>query len=186
MQYECDGFLDKNRDTVFEELINILKASQVHCFLYIFSSYVCLSPKGLLTGASVCLWVSLSWWLSCFSSREICPLWPMEVFAQGNEPPENTNSQWASRWALVSLSFVDWLDNLFSFNLPCLFCLCLRSSVSPCSFWQTPSTAPLLIMSAVSSPTISKNLLCRFWFSKFLADFLKWVFVYFPRCQCLI
>lgn len=28
VQYECDGFLDKNRDTVFEELINILKASQ--------------------------------------------------------------------------------------------------------------------------------------------------------------
>uniref|UniRef100_A0A4W6CFJ6 Methyl-CpG binding domain protein 3b n=1 Tax=Lates calcarifer TaxID=8187 RepID=A0A4W6CFJ6_LATCA len=30
VQYECDGFLDKNRDTVFEELVNILKASQVH------------------------------------------------------------------------------------------------------------------------------------------------------------
>uniref|UniRef100_A0A8C4ENN7 Methyl-CpG binding domain protein 3b n=1 Tax=Dicentrarchus labrax TaxID=13489 RepID=A0A8C4ENN7_DICLA len=29
VQYECDGFLDKNRDTVFEELINILKASQL-------------------------------------------------------------------------------------------------------------------------------------------------------------
>lgn len=29
VQYECLGFLDKNRDTVFEELINILKASQV-------------------------------------------------------------------------------------------------------------------------------------------------------------
>lgn len=29
VQYECDGFLDKNRDTVFEELINILRASQV-------------------------------------------------------------------------------------------------------------------------------------------------------------
>uniref|UniRef100_A0A3Q3IZC7 Myosin motor domain-containing protein n=1 Tax=Monopterus albus TaxID=43700 RepID=A0A3Q3IZC7_MONAL len=28
VQYECHGFLDKNRDTVFEELINILKASQ--------------------------------------------------------------------------------------------------------------------------------------------------------------
>uniref|UniRef100_A0AAQ5YNX9 Methyl-CpG binding domain protein 3b n=1 Tax=Amphiprion ocellaris TaxID=80972 RepID=A0AAQ5YNX9_AMPOC len=28
VQYECEGFLDKNRDTVFEELINILKASQ--------------------------------------------------------------------------------------------------------------------------------------------------------------
>lgn len=29
MQYECEGFLDKNRGTVFEELVNILKASQV-------------------------------------------------------------------------------------------------------------------------------------------------------------
>ncbi|CAG01352.1 unnamed protein product, partial [Tetraodon nigroviridis] len=28
VQYESDGFLDKNRDTVFEELVNILKASQ--------------------------------------------------------------------------------------------------------------------------------------------------------------
>nr|XP_015220858.1 PREDICTED: unconventional myosin-Vb-like isoform X1 [Lepisosteus oculatus] len=28
VQYECEGFLDKNRDTVFEEPINILKASQ--------------------------------------------------------------------------------------------------------------------------------------------------------------
>lgn len=31
VQYECDGFLDKNRDTVFEEPINILRASQVLC-----------------------------------------------------------------------------------------------------------------------------------------------------------
>uniref|UniRef100_A0AAX7SXK5 Methyl-CpG binding domain protein 3b n=1 Tax=Astatotilapia calliptera TaxID=8154 RepID=A0AAX7SXK5_ASTCA len=37
VQYECDGFLDKNRDTVFEELINILKASfQVRCFSFFF------------------------------------------------------------------------------------------------------------------------------------------------------
>ncbi|XP_078115347.1 unconventional myosin-Vb [Sander vitreus] len=28
VQYECNGFLGKNRDTVFEELVNILKASQ--------------------------------------------------------------------------------------------------------------------------------------------------------------
>nr|XP_040040268.1 unconventional myosin-Vb [Gasterosteus aculeatus aculeatus] len=28
VQYECDGFLGKNRDTVFEELVNVLKASQ--------------------------------------------------------------------------------------------------------------------------------------------------------------
>lgn len=29
MEYQCDGFLEKNRDTVYEEQINILKASQV-------------------------------------------------------------------------------------------------------------------------------------------------------------
>ncbi|XP_023699451.2 unconventional myosin-Vb isoform X1 [Paramormyrops kingsleyae] len=28
VRYECDGFLDKNRDTIFEEPINILRASQ--------------------------------------------------------------------------------------------------------------------------------------------------------------
>uniref|UniRef100_A0A7N8X9F3 Methyl-CpG binding domain protein 3b n=1 Tax=Mastacembelus armatus TaxID=205130 RepID=A0A7N8X9F3_9TELE len=33
VQYECNGFLDKNRDTVFEELINVLKASQVDLFV---------------------------------------------------------------------------------------------------------------------------------------------------------
>uniref|UniRef100_A0A4W6CEQ9 Methyl-CpG binding domain protein 3b n=1 Tax=Lates calcarifer TaxID=8187 RepID=A0A4W6CEQ9_LATCA len=34
VQYECDGFLDKNRDTVFEELVNILKASQLVAELF--------------------------------------------------------------------------------------------------------------------------------------------------------
>uniref|UniRef100_A0AAR2LMA9 Methyl-CpG binding domain protein 3b n=1 Tax=Pygocentrus nattereri TaxID=42514 RepID=A0AAR2LMA9_PYGNA len=29
VQYECDGFLDKNRDTIFEEPINIMRASQL-------------------------------------------------------------------------------------------------------------------------------------------------------------
>uniref|UniRef100_A0A673NHT8 Unconventional myosin-Vb-like n=1 Tax=Sinocyclocheilus rhinocerous TaxID=307959 RepID=A0A673NHT8_9TELE len=29
VEYQCDGFLEKNRDTVYEEQINILKASQV-------------------------------------------------------------------------------------------------------------------------------------------------------------
>ncbi|KAF7702988.1 unconventional myosin-Vb isoform X2 [Silurus meridionalis] len=28
VQYECDGFIDKNRDTIFEEPINIMRASQ--------------------------------------------------------------------------------------------------------------------------------------------------------------
>uniref|UniRef100_A0A7N6BHQ1 Methyl-CpG binding domain protein 3b n=1 Tax=Anabas testudineus TaxID=64144 RepID=A0A7N6BHQ1_ANATE len=34
VKYECDGFLDKNRDTVFEELVNILKASQLVAELF--------------------------------------------------------------------------------------------------------------------------------------------------------
>lgn len=29
VEYQCAGFLEKNRDTVYEEQINILKASQV-------------------------------------------------------------------------------------------------------------------------------------------------------------
>ncbi|XP_037548458.1 unconventional myosin-Vb [Nematolebias whitei] len=28
VEYQCEGFLEKNRDTVYEEQINILKASQ--------------------------------------------------------------------------------------------------------------------------------------------------------------
>ncbi|XP_016365631.1 unconventional myosin-Vb-like [Sinocyclocheilus rhinocerous] len=30
VEYQCDGFLEKNRDTVYEEQINILKASQIN------------------------------------------------------------------------------------------------------------------------------------------------------------
>lgn len=29
VEYQCDGFLEKNRDTVYEEHISILKASKV-------------------------------------------------------------------------------------------------------------------------------------------------------------
>ncbi|XP_076009216.1 unconventional myosin-Va [Genypterus blacodes] len=36
VQYECDGFLDKNRDTVFVELVNILRASQVRLLAELF------------------------------------------------------------------------------------------------------------------------------------------------------
>lgn len=49
MQYECDGFLDKNRDTVFEELINILKASQVACFTLGFN------PSSVFLRAKLCV-----------------------------------------------------------------------------------------------------------------------------------
>uniref|UniRef100_A0A671RI00 Unconventional myosin-Vb n=1 Tax=Sinocyclocheilus anshuiensis TaxID=1608454 RepID=A0A671RI00_9TELE len=38
VEYQCDGFLEKNRDTVYEEQINILKASQV-------STLCCSSPS---------------------------------------------------------------------------------------------------------------------------------------------
>lgn len=34
--YDADGFLEKNRDTVLEEHINILKASEVRGFLSYF------------------------------------------------------------------------------------------------------------------------------------------------------
>ncbi|XP_069766327.1 unconventional myosin-Vc [Narcine bancroftii] len=30
VQYECDGFLEKNRDTLYEELINVLRKSKFH------------------------------------------------------------------------------------------------------------------------------------------------------------
>nr|XP_061790615.1 unconventional myosin-Vb [Nerophis lumbriciformis] len=36
VQYECGGFLDKNRDTVFEELVNILRASQSDLVVELF------------------------------------------------------------------------------------------------------------------------------------------------------
>uniref|UniRef100_A0A8C5N7R1 Unconventional myosin-Vb-like n=1 Tax=Gouania willdenowi TaxID=441366 RepID=A0A8C5N7R1_GOUWI len=39
VQYECEGFLDKNRDTVFEELINILKASQSELVSELFQQH---------------------------------------------------------------------------------------------------------------------------------------------------
>uniref|UniRef100_A0A3P8R066 Methyl-CpG binding domain protein 3b n=1 Tax=Astatotilapia calliptera TaxID=8154 RepID=A0A3P8R066_ASTCA len=44
VQYECDGFLDKNRDTVFEELINILKASQSELVAELFQQQRNASP----------------------------------------------------------------------------------------------------------------------------------------------
>uniref|UniRef100_A0A673N4C7 Unconventional myosin-Vb-like n=1 Tax=Sinocyclocheilus rhinocerous TaxID=307959 RepID=A0A673N4C7_9TELE len=38
VEYQCDGFLEKNRDTVYEEQINILKASQVSTQLIDFQA----------------------------------------------------------------------------------------------------------------------------------------------------
>lgn len=55
VQYECDGFLDKNRDTVFEEPINILRASQSELVAELFqkeSAGGCL-PNSTLANGSV-------------------------------------------------------------------------------------------------------------------------------------
>ncbi|XP_015827032.3 unconventional myosin-Va isoform X1 [Nothobranchius furzeri] len=43
VQYESSGFLDKNRDTVFEELINILRASQSELVAELFQQQTQLS-----------------------------------------------------------------------------------------------------------------------------------------------
>uniref|UniRef100_A0A667X6H3 Methyl-CpG binding domain protein 3b n=1 Tax=Myripristis murdjan TaxID=586833 RepID=A0A667X6H3_9TELE len=49
VQYECDGFLDKNRDTVFEEPINILRASQSELVAELFQQ----EPAGSSVSLSV-------------------------------------------------------------------------------------------------------------------------------------
>ncbi|XP_038669468.1 unconventional myosin-Vc isoform X2 [Scyliorhinus canicula] len=36
VQYECEGFLEKNRDTLYEELINVLKKSKLHLLANFF------------------------------------------------------------------------------------------------------------------------------------------------------
>ncbi|XP_035270697.1 unconventional myosin-Vb [Anguilla anguilla] len=54
VQYECDGFLDKNRDTVFEEPINILRASQSELVAELFQQEPAggaLSQSGLPNGS---------------------------------------------------------------------------------------------------------------------------------------
>uniref|UniRef100_A0A8C1KH65 Methyl-CpG binding domain protein 3b n=1 Tax=Cyprinus carpio TaxID=7962 RepID=A0A8C1KH65_CYPCA len=50
VQYECDGFLDKNRDTVFEEPINILRASQSELVAELFQKE---SAGGSLPNSSI-------------------------------------------------------------------------------------------------------------------------------------
>jgi len=36
VEYQIEGFIEKNRDTILEEHIKILKASEVLCICYIF------------------------------------------------------------------------------------------------------------------------------------------------------
>uniref|UniRef100_A0AAY4CV86 Methyl-CpG binding domain protein 3b n=1 Tax=Denticeps clupeoides TaxID=299321 RepID=A0AAY4CV86_9TELE len=49
VQYECEGFLDKNRDTVFEEPINIMKASQSELVAELFQQGAAGGALTLLT-----------------------------------------------------------------------------------------------------------------------------------------
>ncbi|XP_055019132.1 unconventional myosin-Vb [Boleophthalmus pectinirostris] len=53
VQYECQGFLDKNRDTVFEELVNILKASQSELVAELFqqqSTFTSVTQESIHSG----------------------------------------------------------------------------------------------------------------------------------------
>uniref|UniRef100_A0A671RJA3 Unconventional myosin-Vb n=1 Tax=Sinocyclocheilus anshuiensis TaxID=1608454 RepID=A0A671RJA3_9TELE len=54
VEYQCDGFLEKNRDTVYEEQINILKASQVNVPC-LESSYVGFHKDSSLFDCSLAL-----------------------------------------------------------------------------------------------------------------------------------
>ncbi|XP_033970578.1 unconventional myosin-Vb isoform X2 [Trematomus bernacchii] len=45
VEYECEGFLEKNRDTVYEEQINILKASQFQLVADLFNEKEDVVPK---------------------------------------------------------------------------------------------------------------------------------------------
>ncbi|XP_037607713.1 unconventional myosin-Vb isoform X3 [Sebastes umbrosus] len=44
VEYQCDGFLEKNRDTVYEEQINILKASQFQLVADLFHEKDAVAP----------------------------------------------------------------------------------------------------------------------------------------------
>lgn len=173
VQYECGSFLDKNRDTVFEELINILKASQVdicHVSNLINSFNLCVERGSFICDCvCVCVFVSPSWWLSCSSSRKTSR-WPMEVSDQGKEAIENINWLSASRWTFISHSLMAHLilqpipvlcGLTLCFVLLWLTVLVAVSSVSPYRCWWTHSTVPLLTMCAASNPTTSKSHLCK-------------------------
>lgn len=44
MEYQCEGFLEKNKDTVYEEQIRVLKSSKVSIRIFFFSSFAVKSP----------------------------------------------------------------------------------------------------------------------------------------------
>lgn len=37
MEYQCEGFLEKNKDTVYEEQIKVLKSSKVTMYMVFFN-----------------------------------------------------------------------------------------------------------------------------------------------------
>uniref|UniRef100_A0A8C7GAK8 Myosin VAb n=1 Tax=Oncorhynchus kisutch TaxID=8019 RepID=A0A8C7GAK8_ONCKI len=52
VEYQCEGFLEKNKDTVNEEQIIVLKLSKVCLFIYLFSCFDEEKPAGSLTSRS--------------------------------------------------------------------------------------------------------------------------------------
>ncbi|XP_074466992.1 unconventional myosin-Va isoform X1 [Sebastes fasciatus] len=52
VEYQCDGFLEKNKDTVNEEQINVLKASKFHLLVELFQDEgKATSPTGQVAGS---------------------------------------------------------------------------------------------------------------------------------------
>lgn len=52
VEYQCEGFLEKNRDRVYEEQINILKASQVQNTTNKNIDHEMLQSDGFISGQS--------------------------------------------------------------------------------------------------------------------------------------
>lgn len=76
----------------------------------------------------VCLCVSLSWWQSCSSSREMFLRYPMGASVRENELPGSTGWQWASRWVLAVPYCKFRCLNIFQIEvLMTFFPLCLAS-----------------------------------------------------------
>lgn len=137
VQYECEGFLDKNRDTVFEELINILKASQVLPPCINMDTHLCFWV-GLLDGHSpVRLCVCVSVWaggrvVPAAGKRAPCGQWErshrktshQRAQADGGLPGELSQCH---IWCSCLIVFLVWIDNSYYYFLAPFCCLAVPS-----------------------------------------------------------
>jgi len=103
VEYQCEGFLEKNRDTVYEEQINILKASQVETRTRTGSScWFCIQ----CVTSTLCF--SFSWSQICFRRKTTPPPpsrpeWTSERWSRFPKLPiRSTGRRWDTRWAVCS------------------------------------------------------------------------------------